>query len=112
MDASPIAALGPETIRQVPLFAALSDDELSWLWTASKRMAVRPGDRVIEEGAVGDALFIVLSGELEVVKNDGGRDIVLATRGAGQVIGEMSILDQAPRKSFRAACWCQANGRP
>ena len=88
---------GPDIIASVPLFSGLSADERRWLWADSKRIGVAPGERLIEEGAPGDALFIVLSGELEVTKRDGEREIVLATRGAGQVIGEMSILDAAPR---------------
>ena len=60
-------------------------------------MTVAPGTRFIEEGAPGEALYVVLSGEVEVIKDDDGRDIVLAARGPGEVLGEMSLLEQRPR---------------
>ena len=86
-----------EIIRRVPLFAGLGATEAENLYRSAKRIHAMPGERIIEEGAPGDSLFIVLSGELEVTKRDGDRDIPLATRTAGEFIGEMSLLEQAPR---------------
>jgi signal transduction histidine kinase len=60
---------------------------------------VAPGEVIIEEGAPGDSLYIILSGELEVTKRTGGRDIALASRKAGEYLGEMSLLDNAPRSA-------------
>ena len=80
--------------RCLPASAPVEAEELYDRRTAS---APLPGERIIEEGAPGDSLFIVLAGELEVTKRDGDRDIVLATRTAGEFIGEMSLLEQAPR---------------
>jgi signal transduction histidine kinase len=86
-----------EIIRQVPLFADLGLAEAEDLYRSAERIHARPGDRIIEEGAPGDSVFIVLSGELEVTKRDGDRDVPLATRKAGEFIGEMSLLEMAPR---------------
>jgi signal transduction histidine kinase len=86
-----------ELIRQVPIFSELSDAEAEELWRAGRRLAVVPGELIIEEGVPGEALFIVLSGELEVTKHGGDREITLATRGAGEVLGEMSLLERTPR---------------
>ena len=84
-------------IRQVPLFAGLSDEQIAQLCASSRRVRAKPGDLLIREGEEGDALLIVLSGELEVTKHDGGREIALATRKAGEILGEMSLLEQWPR---------------
>ncbi|HWA19460.1 MAG TPA: ATP-binding protein [Devosia sp.] len=86
-----------EIIREVPIFAGLTQDEARQLCNNSKRLEVGAGTLIIAEGAVGDALYILLSGELEVTKHDGDREIVLAVRGPGEVLGEMSILEQTPR---------------
>src|SRR5205085_1893464 len=59
----------------------------------------KPGDVIIEEGTAGECLFIVLSGELEVTKRDGDREIVLASRKSGEFLGEMSLLEQRPRSA-------------
>ncbi len=99
MDDKPAAMQpGPAIIRRVPLLAALSDGEIDALWAGSRHLSIEPGATVIEEGAKGDALFIILAGEFEVTKRIGDRDIVLAaSRKAGEVFGEMSLLEQVPR---------------
>jgi signal transduction histidine kinase len=86
-----------ELILEVPIFAGLSEAEARQLCNSSKRLVVDAGTLIIEEGAVGDSLYILLSGELEVTKRDGDRDILLAVRGPGEVLGEMSIIEQTPR---------------
>ncbi|MEP7241899.1 MAG: ATP-binding protein [Devosia sp.] len=86
-----------DMLRRVPLFEGLADDDLIDLSESSKRYTAPPGLLFIEEGADGNALFVILSGEVEVTKRDGDRQIVLARRGAGDVLGEMSLLEQVPR---------------
>jgi signal transduction histidine kinase len=86
-------------IRRVPLFADLTDEEVDDLWAAATRMDAAPGEMVIAEGDPGDAVYIILSGELEVIKRDAGRNITLATRRPGEFLGEMSLLEQAPRSA-------------
>ena len=86
-------------IRQVPLFAELTDDEAEALWAGAEEIAAAPGEQVITEGAMGDTLYIVLSGALEVSKRDKDRDVTLATRRPGEFLGEMSLLEQAPRSA-------------
>ena len=84
-------------MRQVPMFAELNDAEAEELWRASKHVTAAPGELIIQEGAPGDTLYIILTGTLEVTKRDGDREITLATRQACDVLGEMSLLEQAPR---------------
>jgi signal transduction histidine kinase len=67
------------------------------LCASSRQVRAEPGELVIREGDVGDALLIILSGELDITKHDGGREIRLATRKAGEILGEMSLLEQWPR---------------
>jgi signal transduction histidine kinase len=88
-----------ELIHQVPLFAGLTAAECNELYDSSQRLVAEPGDLIIEEGAPGETMFIVLSGELEVTKRDGGREIVLATRQAGEFLGEMALLEKVPRSA-------------
>jgi signal transduction histidine kinase len=86
-----------ELVHHVPLFADLTADETAALIASGQHIRARPGDTVIEEGAPGDSLYVILDGELEVSKRDGDRQVVLATRKAGEFFGEMSLLEQAPR---------------
>jgi signal transduction histidine kinase len=84
-------------IRAVPIFSELNDEEADELWQSAERVTAARGELIIEEGAPGDRLYIVLSGLLEVTKRDGDRDITLATRRPGEVLGEMSLLEESPR---------------
>ena len=88
-----------EIIGSVPLFEGLDRIQVTQLCRSSRRMAFATGDLVIEEGAPGHALCIILSGELEVSKRDDGRDTVLATRKAGEFLGEMSLIEHSPRSA-------------
>ncbi|WP_055048005.1 sensor histidine kinase [Devosia sp. A16] len=84
-------------IRRVPIFAELSDAEAGELWNAGQRINVAPGEVFIREGEQGGSLYLILTGAVEVTKADGAREVTLATRGPGEVLGEMSLLEQAAR---------------
>jgi len=56
------------------------------------------GDYVFREGDEGDEMYIILEGEIEVsVDGTAGNREVLARRGPGEVVGEMSIISREPR---------------
>jgi signal transduction histidine kinase len=86
-------------VRKLPFFADLTLADVAQLCRSSHRVHAEPGDVVIEEGTPGDSLYVVLSGELEITKRDGERDIVLAKRKAGDAVGEMSLLERVPRSA-------------
>lgn len=88
-----------EFIGQHPLFSGLTSPDVEQLCRASQRVTAAPGAPVIREGELGDSLFLVLSGKLEVSKREGGQDMLLAERGPGEVVGEMSLLEQGPRSA-------------
>ena len=88
-----------EELRQVSLFVDLSDEELGQLYAMSRTVSFNSGELLFEEGSPGDALYVILDGELEVTRRQGPQDVVLAVRRTGEFIGEMSLLDQAPRSA-------------
>ncbi len=88
-----------DELRRVPLFADLSEEDLERLYQMAKTVSIPAGELVFEEGSPGDALYVVLDGELEVSKRQSGQDVVLAVRRVGEFIGEMSLLEQAPRSA-------------
>ena len=81
-----------------------------WLLSRGKLRPLRTGDRLVEAGRpVGD-LYFVLAGTLEVVRGDGA---CVATIGEGEVVGEMSFVDdRAPSVSVRASGRCEVLGTP
>jgi CRP-like cAMP-binding protein len=60
--------------------------------------AVLPGETVIREGEVGDAMYIVSNGRVKITKmSEAGTEIVLASLTDGAFFGEMALLSEAPR---------------
>ncbi len=86
-----------DILRRSTFFAGLSDADLSWLVSQSEPVTLQPGDLLMEQGSYGDCAYIVLEGELEIKKHTGENEITIAMREAGEVVGEMSLLDRAPR---------------
>ncbi|MBA2326047.1 MAG: Crp/Fnr family transcriptional regulator [Actinobacteria bacterium] len=57
-----------------------------------------PGDVLFREGDPGDSVVIVLAGHVKIVSTAAdGREIVLGVRGPGELLGELSAIDGAPR---------------
>lgn len=61
------------------------------------------GECLFEEGDQGECAYIIESGSIEVSLDKGGRKLVIATLGAGEVLGEMAIIDKLPRTATARA---------
>jgi signal transduction histidine kinase len=88
-----------DELRQVPLFADISEEDLEQLYKMAETVSIPAGQLVLREGDPGDSLYVVLDGELEVTKRQGDQDILLAIYKPGQFFGEMALLEQAPRSA-------------
>ena len=89
--------MNPELLRCSPLFAGMSDEDLGQLVKESEVISIKAGDVLIEQGAPGEAAFVVLDGEHEVRVKSGMQDIPVDIRGKGDVLGEMALLSREPR---------------
>jgi NADH dehydrogenase len=58
-----------------------------------------PGETVFAEGDVGDSLYMILAGEVEVLKRVGAETRVVRTLGPGEYFGEMALLGRHPRSA-------------
>src|SRR6185503_12030742 len=54
---------------------------------------------VVKQGDVGDAMFLVLEGELRARVSIGGKETILSTFGPGEFFGDMALFDQGPRSA-------------
>ncbi len=84
-------------LRGLPYFADLDSDVLEAVAAKSKSVSFQPGDTVIQEGSSSSEMYVVVDGEVRVVKRSGERALELARLQSGDVVGELALLDQAPR---------------
>ncbi len=84
-------------LKKVPLFADLPDEDLDRLCAMAVEEVIPIDETLFIEGEIGDKAYVIMSGEVDILKESGGRTVLLASRRAGEVIGEMSLLDQTPR---------------
>src|SRR5215216_5795621 len=86
-------------LRKSPLFEGLSDDELQQLMDMAEPVSLGAGEILIQQGGVGDAAYVVISGEFEIQKLAGQSLIKIDIRNPGDVVGEMALLSRAPRNA-------------
>jgi CRP/FNR family transcriptional regulator, cyclic AMP receptor protein len=80
-------------LQKVPLFRGLSKKQLREISSLATRLNEPAGAVLTKEGKVGHEFIIVIEGEIEIRKGDQ----LVATRGPGEYVGEISLLDQRPR---------------
>jgi len=87
-----------------PLFRYCTDEERTRIERIGDVVTVAAGDFLIRQSEEDSRLFAVDDGILEIVANRGGKEAVVAQVGGGDVLGEVSFIDDSPRStSVRAA---------
>ena len=86
-------------LRGERLFDCLSEDQLNQMVSQARLKLFGRGEPVIEEGAAGDSMFVMLRGAANVLVSKNGSKIQVATLGAGDCFGEMSLLTGEPRSA-------------
>ncbi len=84
-------------LKKVPLFSDLPDADLQRLCEIIDEIDLPAGTFLFHEGSDGDRAYVIKEGQLEILKSSGGREVLLALRKSGEVIGEMALLEDAPR---------------
>ncbi len=95
-------------LRKIPLFSGLSGEDLKRLCGMAEEVRLKAGGELFGEGSTGDLAYVIMEGQIEISKLSDGTNVLLAVRGAGELIGEMALLEDAPRMaSARAASDCR-----
>lgn len=79
-------------LKQVPLFVGVSPAKLKLLAFTSERVVYRAGEVLFHQGDVGDAAFVILSGNADVVADTPKGPIRVAEVGENAIVGEIAIL--------------------
>ena len=82
-------------LKTADLFSNVPDEDLAEIAPYLTPVYLDPGETIIREGDLGDELYIVVSGEVKVVKD--GEE--LARRGERAVFGDLAALDPEPRSA-------------
>ena len=82
-------------IRGAPLFNDLYDHEVDGILANCHVMQLQMGEKVFQEGDVGEDLFLVLSGKIDIIKND----VLIATLGKAEIFGELILLYEGTRST-------------
>ena len=61
------------------------------------RRECKLGEYIFHEGEEGDEAYLILSGQVNIIRNIGDEEIVIAQVGVGSIIGEMALIDEVPR---------------
>jgi hypothetical protein len=79
-------------LRQHPLFKTLTDEQLDGLLPRGKLIHFGRGEKLIQQGAEGDSMFILVTGEANVIVEKNNSPVHVASLRSGDCFGEMSLL--------------------
>jgi CRP/FNR family transcriptional regulator, cyclic AMP receptor protein len=88
-----------ELLRQVRFFADIEPAKLKLLAFMSQRVGFDDGKVVCRQGDPGDAAYLIIDGEADIILETPAGPITVATLGANDIVGEMAILCDAPRNA-------------
>ncbi len=98
-------AMRRDLIAKVPFFRDAREGLVRDVVMALRPVVFVPGAYIMRQGEIGDSMYIVSSGTVDVVSQDGGE--VFATLGEGAFVGEMALVFQTERAaSVRARGYC------
>ena len=89
-----------ELLKDVDLFSDLEANYIKDIANFCVRRSFKEGDIILKQGEPGIGLFIIASGKVKVIKElaHGGK-MEVSVHGPREFIGEMSVLDNAPRSA-------------
>jgi CRP/FNR family transcriptional regulator, cyclic AMP receptor protein len=86
-----------EVLSNIPLFANVNPAKLKLLAFTSERLEYLAGDELFHQDDYGDAAYVILEGEADILVDSPRGVIKIATLGKNDIIGEIAILCDVPR---------------
>jgi CRP/FNR family transcriptional regulator, cyclic AMP receptor protein len=86
-----------ELLRRVPFFSEIEPGKLKLLAFMSERVGYDAGKTLFCQGDDGDAAYLIIDGEADIIVDTPSGPITIATLGANDIVGEMAILSDVPR---------------
>ncbi len=89
----------PGSLRRIKILAELNDAQLAHLAEFLELKDIKQHSVIVNQGDAGDAMYLVMGGEVRVRTMVGGRETILTTLTVGDFFGEMALFDQGPRSA-------------
>lgn len=89
----------PGLLRRVKILGNLDDAQLARFAQFMELEPVSQWTAVVKQGEFGDAMYLILEGELRARLLVGGRETILATFGPGDFFGDLALFDHGPRSA-------------
>lgn len=86
-----------ELLRNIPMFANIEPSKLKLLAFTSERLTFSEGDFLFSQGDAGDAAFIIVDGEADVMIDTPDGPLTVAHFKKNDIVGEIAILTDVPR---------------
>ena len=86
-------------LKKIAIFSGLTVSELGAIAAVTEEKDYPEGETVIKEGEPGEEVFLIIAGEVEVVKQRGQQEITLDTMEVGNYFGEMALFEEAKRSA-------------
>jgi CRP-like cAMP-binding protein len=91
--------LKPGSLRRIKIFGAFSDDQLARFVQFMEIHEAKQFSTLVKQGDPGDAMFLILQGEVRVRMIIAGKESILATFSNGDFFGEIALFDHGPRSA-------------
>ena len=86
-------------LADIELFTGLTPTQLEWVAQRAHRRVFEPGRNVLTIEQPGEAVYIILHGTVKIHIEQGERDVIISILGAGDLLGEMSLIDSVGRSA-------------
>jgi HEAT repeat protein len=86
-------------LREIPIFADLSPEDLKLVAETAREEWYPQNTIIFHQGDEGNMMFVIVEGHLHVLRSTDGTEQVLAQRSSGDFVGEMAIIESAPRSA-------------
>lgn len=86
-------------LADIDLFAGMTPPQLDWVAQRAHRRVFEAGRNVMTIEQPGEAVYIILYGTVKIHIEQGDRDVILSILGAGDLLGEMSLIDSVGRSA-------------
>lgn len=94
-----VQGIRPGMLRRVKILAEMNDQQLGRFVQFMEVKQMRQFNEVVRQGEHGDAMFLILEGEVRVRLMIAQKETTLTTLAAGEFFGEMTLFDQGPRSA-------------